>query len=259
MKPILFILLLSITPLTADEKPVIRFSPEFTEIELGSRATVEVWIDSVQALKGYSVQFSYDTDKVGIRGVSEGTMFTSPTFFASFVDSVEGSIKVESALLGGGRKVDGSGMLFSVDIYGKSEGTDTLSFFDLNIRDVDLARIDTGSRHGILAIGEPGSVDDRGGAPQTYYVYPNFPNPFNPVTNIRFYLPYTSVVSMTVFNTAGERIKTPLHDALYHPGYHTVSVKMAGFPSGMYFYRIEALSSDGKHHFRKTGSMVLLR
>jgi hypothetical protein len=259
MKHIVFILLISITPLAADEKPVLRFSPEYSEVDIGSQTTVEVWIDSVYALKGYSVQFTYDIDKVRILRLREGSMFPSPAFFASFIDSADGIIKIESALLGGDRKVDGSGLLFSIDIYGKSEGIDTLSFFDLNIRDVNLARIDTDSRNGILAIGKPSNVTGRDIIPGSYYLFQNFPNPFNPVTNIRFYLPTSSDVSVTVFNSAGQKITVLLENQMLLSGEHVLIFNGSSLPSGVYYYRIEARSIDGKTSFMNTGRMMLIR
>ncbi|MGH7597280.1 MAG: FlgD immunoglobulin-like domain containing protein, partial [bacterium] len=46
------------------------------------------------------------------------------------------------------------------------------------------------------------------GLPKTFTLYPNYPNPFNPETAIRFYLPEESEVKLTLFNVVGETVKT---------------------------------------------------
>jgi len=49
---------------------------------------------------------------------------------------------------------------------------------------------------------------DGAGLPKAFTLYPNYPNPFNPETVIRFYLPEASEIELTVFNIVGEIVKT---------------------------------------------------
>lgn len=75
-------------------------------------------------------------------------------------------------------------------------------------------------------------------ASKTTDVLYNFPNPFNPATNISFTLLQNDVVTLKVFNTAGKMV-AQLHDnAKLNAGLHTVSFNGEGLPSGMYFYRL---------------------
>jgi hypothetical protein len=72
----------------------------------------------------------------------------------------------------------------------------------------------------------------------------NFPNPFNPSTEICFSLPQAEHVRLDVFNILGERIAT-LVDEVIQAGRHTVTwdgTNDYGTPvaSGVYFYRIQA-------------------
>ena len=70
-------------------------------------------------------------------------------------------------------------------------------------------------------------------------LFQNFPNPFNPVTTIRFFLSTESAVRLEVFNTLGQRVAALVESNLL-PGEHTVSWDAAQLPSGMYVCRLRA-------------------
>jgi len=57
--------------------------------------------------------------------------------------------------------------------------------------------------------------------PERFVLQPNYPNPFNPGTSIRFELPAAAHVKLEVFNLRGQLIKT-LIDAFRHEGQYTV-------------------------------------
>jgi hypothetical protein len=94
--------------------------------------------------------------------------------------------------------------------------------------------------------------DNRALLPQEPVLYPNYPNPFNPSTVIRYALPARSDVTVTVYNALGQRI-TLLVRETQEPGYHQVKFDGAGLSSGVYFYRLQAGSSV------QTNRMVLLK
>ncbi|MBU8920285.1 MAG: T9SS type A sorting domain-containing protein [Bacteroidales bacterium] len=88
-------------------------------------------------------------------------------------------------------------------------------------------------------------------------IYQNIPNPFNPSTNISFYIPQSGDVLLQVFDVEGKRVRT-LSDKPYDKGRHEViwdGVSDSGDPvaSGVYFYRL----TTGKETISK--KMVLLR
>jgi hypothetical protein len=75
--------------------------------------------------------------------------------------------------------------------------------------------------------------------PATYHLHANYPNPFNSSTQISFDLPRAATVSLAVFNIAGQRVAT-LMNGMTEAGNHTVRFDGSGFPSGVYFVRMEA-------------------
>jgi hypothetical protein len=109
---------------------------------------------------------------------------------------------------------------------------------------------------------DPASPDVTTGAgeattPTRYALHQNVPNPFNPMTTIRYSLPEASDVSLVVYDAAGHRVRTLVGGSM-PPGNHEVpwdgvdddGVRVA---SGVYFYRLEA------GVFVQTRRMVLIR
>ena len=44
--------------------------------------------------------------------------------------------------------------------------------------------------------------------PENFVIYPNFPNPFNPTTQIRYDLPKENIVNITIYDVTGRSIRT---------------------------------------------------
>jgi hypothetical protein len=88
--------------------------------------------------------------------------------------------------------------------------------------------------------------------PTSYALSQNFPNPFNPVTSIRFAVPQAGRVVITVFDLLG-REETTLVDSDMPVGTYTVTWDATRVASGMYFYRMRA------GDFVATKRMLLVR
>jgi hypothetical protein len=79
----------------------------------------------------------------------------------------------------------------------------------------------------------------RDGVPTEFALAQNYPNPFNPSTTIRYALPHTSFVTLTVYNTLGQQVAQLVNEQ-QQAGYHDVVFRGDGLASGVYFYRIQA-------------------
>jgi Outer membrane protein Omp28 len=91
--------------------------------------------------------------------------------------------------------------------------------------------------------------------PDHYELSQNFPNPFNPSTQIDFQIPTASHVTLTVYDLLGRNVAT-LVDGLRGPGgYHAV-FHGDGLTSGIYFYRLVAV---GTTTFVSQKKFVLLK
>ena len=78
-----------------------------------------------------------------------------------------------------------------------------------------------------------------GQIPQSFALLPNYPNPFNPETTIRFDLPTTALVDVSAYNLAGQQVETLVRDQM-PAGSHSVVWFAGEHPSGVYIIRLEA-------------------
>ncbi len=92
--------------------------------------------------------------------------------------------------------------------------------------------------------GVDGKTFEGNGLPQKYQLEQNFPNPFNPTTVISYQLPAIGKVSLKVYDVLGREVKT-LVEEKQSAGYYSVRFDGGSLPSGVYLYRIDALSENG--------------
>jgi hypothetical protein len=93
--------------------------------------------------------------------------------------------------------------------------------------------------------------------PKDFLLAHNFPNPFNPVTKIKFSIPVSdkilnSNVKISVFDILGREVETLINEVL-QPGTYEVEFDGTNYPSGLYFY---TLSSS---HFTESRKMILIK
>ena len=93
--------------------------------------------------------------------------------------------------------------------------------------------------------------------PITYNLYNAYPNPFNPVTTIRYDLPKGTLVNITIYDMMG-RLVSNLVSSQQHAGYKSIqwnATNNQGQPvsAGLYIYIIEA------GDYNQTKKMVLLK
>jgi hypothetical protein len=99
-------------------------------------------------------------------------------------------------------------------------------------------------------------VDSRELQPSRFTLSQNFPNPFNPATAINYQLPMDGFVTLKVYDILGREITTLVNDK-GSSGTHRVTWNASSFPSGVYFYRVSSISTNGR--FENTKQMMLIR
>ena len=101
------------------------------------------------------------------------------------------------------------------------------------------------------------SVDAPGAPPAAFRLLPNFPNPFNPSTRIRFEVPRSIHARLGIFDVQGRLVQWlvdgPVGAGLHEVSWHGRDKSGVALASGVYFYRLEA----GQHS--ASGRMVLLK
>ncbi len=147
------------------------------------------------------------------------------------------------------------GLIFTDVVTGYASGPDTieLNFDPVNARYVRLIGIQRGTQLGIsffeLGVYESltTSVESTVQVPSGFLLEQNFPNPFNPSTEIGYQLSTTAEVRLIVYDILGKEIVT-LVNQVQQAGHHTVTFNANNLASGMYYARLKA---EGKVQIRK--------
>jgi outer membrane protein assembly factor BamB len=178
-------------------------------------------------------------------------------FFGSDDDAIYG-LNLDGSLVGGfpvitASNVKGTPTLDDLDLDGDVEVVigldgalavvDIMSASDLSVR--PSFSTDRGNLHrdGFYSA-SPVSVSDEPRLPSAVTLHPNYPNPFNPQTNIMYSLPVAQKVSLTVRDILGRQVVV-LDQGLRSAGTHTVvwrglDARGQDMDSGVYFYQLES-------------------
>jgi hypothetical protein len=73
--------------------------------------------------------------------------------------------------------------------------------------------------------------------PGTFSLSQNYPNPFNPKTVIRYALPVTSQIDLSIYNLLGKKVETLVSEK-QRAGKYQVEWDASCFASGVYFYQL---------------------
>jgi beta-glucosidase len=95
--------------------------------------------------------------------------------------------------------------------------------------------------------------------PRDFWLGDSYPNPFNPTTVVSYQLPAASSVKLVVFDVLGREVGV-LVDEVKGPGSYAATFDASGLASGVYMYRLTAVSAaDPARRFVGVKKMALLR
>lgn len=98
---------------------------------------------------------------------------------------------------------------------------------------------------------QPTNVELTGGQPVQFALQQNFPNPFNPETDIQFSIAEYGLAELIIYDLLGRKVETLLQSALA-PGVYTVRWDASRAASGLYFYTLRS----GDHRSMKRMMLV---
>ncbi|MBI5020827.1 MAG: T9SS type A sorting domain-containing protein [Ignavibacteriales bacterium] len=88
--------------------------------------------------------------------------------------------------------------------------------------------------------------------PAKYSLEQNYPNPFNPSTTVQFSIVNTQLTVLKVYDVLGKEVVTLINE-VKPPGAYTVRWDAVGYPSGVYYYRLQA------GNFIETKKLILMK
>jgi endoglucanase len=95
--------------------------------------------------------------------------------------------------------------------------------------------------------------------PSNFSLSQNYPNPFNPSTTIEYQIPKLSHVTIKVYNILGNQIALLVNE-IKQAGKYQVSFNPSNLSSGVYFYKMEAVSTGSKEDsYIETKKLILIK
>jgi Secretion system C-terminal sorting domain len=94
--------------------------------------------------------------------------------------------------------------------------------------------------------------------PMNFNLSRNYPNPFNPTTNISYQLPENAKVSLKVYDVLGREVAT-LVDGMKETGSYTATFDGSHFASGIYFAKIVVNLQSGNKLFVQVKKMLMMK
>jgi len=91
------------------------------------------------------------------------------------------------------------------------------------------------------------------GNPENFSLYPNYPNPFNSNTVIKYYVPRCELIHLSIYNLIGQEVETLVNE-FQSMGEHKIIWNAKGLPSGIYLYELKL----GKDYLDRK-KMLLIR
>jgi hypothetical protein len=91
-----------------------------------------------------------------------------------------------------------------------------------------------------------------GEVPSKFSLSQNYPNPFNPTTTIKFDIPKSSEVKISIYDITGKELEVLVNEKLQAGTYQT-TWNASNFSSGVYFYRLQT------EDFSETKKLILLK
>jgi len=105
--------------------------------------------------------------------------------------------------------------------------------------------------------------NEKNATPETYSMYPSYPNPFNPTTTLKYDIPENSHIKLTVFDLSGRVVTELMNQSIMAGTHHSIwngkDKNGRSVSSGVYLIQMKAISTNGKKHFTNSQKIVLLK
>ena len=193
-------------------------------------------VTGMSDVMAYQLGISYDPERVkplsGSQAVTEGNVFAeNPRGTLFFQRSQPGLIEVTAGRVGREMTAKGDADLVTVRFVTLSD-------------DPGLIEVVSGQLVNSAYQGVDMRVKKAQALPMVTALYQNFPNPFNPSTDIRFDIPTARDVKLRVYNQLGQTVRTLVQTRMkagsYRINWDGKSEAGHGASSGVYFYSLEA-------------------
>ncbi len=202
------------------------------EIEAGQQIDIPLYLSNGENIMSFEWLITFNQEHLSYDEIIWSDLLND---FTIEVNAENGEIRVAAA----GPVPDGhegvfATLRFTVDP-NFNEGETTVSLMNLRWNEEEImTNVATATLTNVLGIGNSNK-----NIPTQFGLSQNYPNPFNPLTTISFQLPRSVFINLSIYNLAGQLVKTLVNEHK-NAGYHSVVWDASSVSSGIYLYRIEA-------------------
>ncbi|MDI6840198.1 MAG: C25 family cysteine peptidase [bacterium] len=233
--------LLSILKKTLQRNEVVTVSvvPTMSAILPGDTFNIDIDISNVNRLKGYDFKLKYNPNVLKAIKIIPGLFLGDDTYTIKNELYDEGWVWFAIASLGQNPGASGDGTLATITFVVKGTGESILDLYEVELADYNAnliphETIDGEFNNSPIAIEDAASINS---VPQMLALKEPYPNPFSSNTVIRYGIPKTGMVSLKVYNIAGEIVATLVNEEKL-PGYYSVNLSSKELADGIYFLKL---------------------
>ena len=208
---------------------------ESTFIVTAHTDDVNFFVDS-EPVSGYSVDNLHPSAPMAMMAVQGGDAITLS--WSSSIDSDFSYYSVYRQDVGSSEEAT---VFTTTDSFYVDQNIAEAGSYEYWVTAVDLSGLESEASNSVSALL---SADNGIGLPTEFALKQNYPNPFNPSTQIRYALPEESMVTITIYDLMGRKVRTLVND-VQSAGYRTVMWNATNdmgraVSAGMYIYTIQA-------------------
>ena len=203
----------------------------------GEEFSLTIKAEQITGMAGYQFNLVYDPALYEFVSVEEGEFLTSREGTSLFIhNDANGNLVIAGLLYDATEEIaaEGEGVLATVKFKWIGEEASAITMNSIKIMD----------KNQKLNTIEDVVLEKPIALPDDFALNQNYPNPFNPTTTIKYALPKSVQVDLTIYNILGQKIKTIVSDIqragykkLTWDGTNDMNIKVA---SGIYIYRLKA-------------------
>ncbi len=196
---------------------------------------VNFFVDS-EPVSGYSVDNLHPSAPMAMMAVQGGDAITLS--WSSSIDSDFSYYSVYRQDVGSSEEAT---VFTTTDSFYVDQNIAEAGSYEYWVTAVDLSGLESEASNSVSALL---SADNGIGLPTEFALKQNYPNPFNPSTQIRYALPEESMVTITIYDLMGRKVRTLVND-VQSAGYRTAMWNATNdmgraVSAGMYIYTIQA-------------------
>lgn len=223
----------------------LRFDPADTTVALGDSFQLSIVLDEAQAVRSFEVWLQYDSSTLTFIGGEPGLAFVESgcQLFDGVEEDTPGTLQGYVVVMGAECWMTGPGELFVWEFTGSAAGIVQIGVDDVALYAPQIGELaDVSLDCATVEVRDPSAVS--GLLPITFSLGNCWPNPFNPMTTIRYDLPKDARVNLRIYDIAGRLVKALVNGEVVEAGrkeavWRGRNNSGCQVAAGVYFYKLE--------------------